>query len=188
VNPPVVSFLRVDADAVSADLTRLTAWERARHDRLRVESARRAYVAAHLLVRDVLRELSGEALEIAQRCTGCGDEDHGAPYVVGRPDLFVSLSHSHQGSEAWVAAIAAEGPCGIDVQVVSRVPDRALTARELTAAGDDLLHRNRLWARKEALIKSGAATLDDLGSLDVLDPDSRLRDWEHHGVVGAWIG
>ncbi|UDY24269.1 4'-phosphopantetheinyl transferase family protein [Nocardioides sp. Kera G14] len=178
---PVVRFERVSGPG---DLARLSEVERARHARLRSPEARDAYVAAHLLVRDVLGELAGEPLGIAQRCDDCGKDDHGAPYVDGRADLFVSLSHSHD----WVAAMAAGAPCGIDVQVVSNVPDRALTERELDAAGDDQVLRNRLWARKEALIKAGAARLDDLGTLDVLAPRSGLDDWngpDPH-VVGAW--
>ncbi len=178
---PVVRFARV---AGEPDLARLTPSEVERHARLRADASKRAYAAAHLLVRDCLAELAGEPLEIAQRCADCGGTDHGAPYVVGRADLFVSLSHSHD----WVAAMAARAPCGIDVQVVSRVPDRSLTARELASVPDQVM-RNRLWARKEALIKAGVATIADLGRLDVLGPDERLRDWDDPAgghVVGAW--
>lgn len=183
MNHPVTRFAAV---ADEPELGRLSRVERERHDRLRSAAARRAYASAHLLARDCLAALAGEPLEIAQRCADCGAEDHGAPYVVGRPDLFVSLSHSvHQG-RAWVAAMAAVARCGIDVQVVSHVPDRALADRERAAVLDDL-GRSRLWARKEALIKAGVAALADLGVLDVLDPDPRLRDWTgpEAAVVGA---
>jgi 4'-phosphopantetheinyl transferase len=199
VSAPVVRFAPVaEAWLAAAESPEVPAWaadrltplEHGRYGRHRTVAGRAAYGHAHLLARDCLAELAGEPVELAQRCAGCGGEDHGAPYVIGRPDLFVSLSHSH----GWVAAMAATQPCGIDVQVVGRVPDRALTDRERVLAPDDLA-RSRLWARKEAVIKSGAATLDDLGSLDVADPDPRLHDWSGPegalaaavSVVGAWI-
>ncbi|WP_300677205.1 4'-phosphopantetheinyl transferase superfamily protein [Nocardioides sp.] len=166
----------------------LEAWERERFARHRTAEARAAYVFAHELARACLAELAGEPVAFAQRCAGCGGTDHGAPYVPGREDLHVSLSHSHR----FVAAMAASRPCGIDVQQIGRVPDRALTGRERSHAGDDRA-RSRLWARKEALIKAGVATLDDLGTLDVLDPDPRVHDrtfedtaWAGQ-VVGAWV-
>lgn len=187
MNSPVIHFAAVPADwteEIPAEaLARLAPWESGRVARHRTPLAKAAYVQAHLLARACLAELAGEPVAFAQRCAGCGGSDHGAPYVVGRSDLFVSLSHS----AGHVAAIAATVRCGIDVQVVGRVPDRALTPTERALAGDDLA-RTRLWARKEALIKAGVATIADLSGLDVSAPDRRLQEWRapDASAVGAW--
>lgn len=169
--------------------TGLRDWELGRFLRHRTGQARAAYTRAHLLARDCLAQLAGEPVEFAQRCAGCGATDHGAPYVVDRPDLFVSLSHS----DGYVAAIAATSRCGIDVQVVRRVPDRALTETERAQATTDL-QRSRLWARKEAVIKAGVATMAEIGSIDVtasgLEVNGlELNDWSspESAAVGAWV-
>lgn len=183
MSAPVVRFARVDTDSTAdATDTRLAAWELRRRDRLRHAADRDAFVAAHLLARSCLTELTGEQLDLSACCPHCDGSDHGRPFVSGRPELHVSLSHT----TGWVAAIAATAPCGIDVQIITDVPDSALTPRERARARSDL-QRSRLWARKEAIVKAGLAHIDDIGRLDVSVREPRLHDWCDMGVVGAWF-
>lgn len=134
---------------------------------------REAFVRARELARACVADLLAvpEAeVTLAQRCATCGGTDHGRPFAVGRPGIGVSWSHC--GGR--VAAFAAPGPCGVDVEIASDgpVPLRVLTGREQAwlAAGGEF---TRLWTRKEALVKAGVATLDDAGELDVLDDEVR---------------
>lgn len=185
-------FLAVE-DALTAATVRLTAAEQERRDRLRHERDRAAYVAAHTLVRICAGELLGAPagdITVAQQCPGCGKIDHGRPYVVDAPDVHVSLSHTR----GWVAAIAAERPCGIDIERVRPVSPavvRRVLARSEQAwvaeQPDPVRAFATLWARKEALVKAGIGDLDLASRIDVLG-DARLRDWAHDTgeAAGAW--
>ncbi|MEU6134487.1 4'-phosphopantetheinyl transferase superfamily protein [Nocardioides sp. NPDC047086] len=184
---------------VDADLGLLTAGERARHERLVAEADKRAYVAAHVLVRECAAELLGtsrEEIVIEQRCARCGSSEHGAPSVADAAAVRVSLSHTR----GQVAAVAAGRGCGIDVEKVSRGPDRALSRREAAwvAGQEDAAYAfTRLWVRKEALVKAGHGSMAAAQRLDVLagDPSGdapadrvgavRLTQWEGSGFLGA---
>lgn len=189
--PAVVRFLAVDQVLAGTGVT-LTPYEQERHDRLREERDRAAYLAAHVLVRTCAAELLGAApgsIELAQECPGCRRTGHGRPYVVGAPAVHVSLSHTR----GWVAAIAADRPCGIDIehvrQVSPGVPRRVLSPAEqawLADEADPVRSFTILWARKEALVKAGVGDLDDAARLEVLR-DDRVRDWPGTaGAAGAW--
>ncbi|MGH3354000.1 MAG: 4'-phosphopantetheinyl transferase family protein [Nocardioides sp.] len=154
---------------VDGDLGLLTAAELARHGRLIAEADKQAYAAAHVLVRECAAELLGttrDEVRIVQRCARCGKTEHGAPSVAGST-LRVSLSHTR----GYVAAVAATRPCGIDVETVSRGPDRALSPREAAwvAGQDDAAYAfTRLWVRKEALVKAGHGDMAAAQRIDVL--------------------
>ena len=181
----VIRFART----VEVDLAApLTAQERRRRDRLARPQDRAAYTAAHLLVRVCAGELldvDPATLRLQQHCPTCGSDDHGRPTLAGHGEVYVSLSHT----TGHVAAMAATTPCGIDVQVTAaELVARALTAREtkwLSGQSAPLDGFTRLWARKEALIKLGAAT--DPGRIDVLDPPAAVTftEWAADGVHGC---
>jgi 4'-phosphopantetheinyl transferase len=171
----------------------LTAAERERADALRRPGARDDFVAAHLLVRHCAARILGvapAAVTIVQRCQRCGGP-HGQPTVVGAPQVGVSLSHTR----GHVAAAAAVGPVGVDVEPV--VTDRVLEtiARRVLAAGEQAALTGlaapaaataltRQWVRKEALIKIGALTLDGLARLDLSGlPDGSAPGRVHHARV-----
>jgi 4'-phosphopantetheinyl transferase len=165
----------------------LTAAETARHARLVRPEDRAAYLAAHTVVRECAADVLGldaRAMEIAQRCGDCGAGDHGAPYVVGHPDLHVSLSHTR----VVVAAMVDRHPCGIDVEeVVDSVPWAALSVRERTwaqAQPEPELAFTRLWVRKEALVKAGVGRLADAAALDVLGEEVLGEEGPAVAVVG----
>ncbi len=180
---------------VDADLGLLTAAERARHERLVADADKQAYAAAHVLVRECAAELLGAArreIVIEQRCARCGSAEHGAPSVAGAAAIRVSLSHTR----GHVAAVAAGRRCGIDVEKVSRGPDRALSPREaawVVGQEDAAYAFTRLWVRKEALVKAGNGSMAAAQRLDVLDGgvpadqvgEIRLTQWEGPGLLGA---
>lgn len=84
------------------------------------------------------------------------------------------------------------GPCGIDVEpVATSIPRGALTEREavwLEQQPDPLPEFTRLWVRKEAIIKTGAARLADVASLDVLDDEgAALADRYDRLTLIEWM-
>lgn len=182
VADPVVRV--VEVGALEADVRQLSAPERIRWARLAHAADRDAYLAAHVLVRAVAAELAGTdpaGLVLTHECD-CGAPDHGRPGV-GLDGIHVSLSHAR----GWVAAIAAESRCGIDVEPVGTVPDRALTAGERAWAGEDPVRRTRLWSRKEALAKAGLADIADFWGVDASAADGVI-DWTapDASAVAAW--
>lgn len=180
---------------VDADLGLFSAAERARHERLIADADKQAYAAAHVLVRECAAELLGtvrEEIVIEQRCARCDSTEHGAPSVAGAAGVRVSLSHTR----GQVAAVAAGRRCGIDVEKVSRGPDRSLSPREVAwvAGQEDAAYAfTRLWVRKEALVKAGHGSMAAAQRLDVLAGDVpagqvgevRLTQWEGPGFLGA---
>lgn len=178
------AVLRVeDASDGPGDLALLEDWERRRNDALVNPADRASHLAAHLLVRACVAGLTGDEaadVRLAQRCPGCASEEHGRPYVVGSPQLHVSLSHSRRH----VAAVASYDVCGIDVEdVPRRWPAAALSSREAAWVGeqpDETAAFTRLWVRKEALAKAGHGALADASGTCVVSP----AEGEAEGVVG----
>ncbi|MEZ7128334.1 4'-phosphopantetheinyl transferase superfamily protein [Nonomuraea sp. AD125B] len=147
----------------------LTEVERERAARFRFEADRDTFVAAHLLVRlcaAAALDADPAALTLLQICDVHGP-GHGRPYVEQAPELGVSLSHTR----GYVCAAAGPGKVGVDAERVPPGPldeglaERVLTPRERAeVTGNDELMRR--WTRKEALIKRGELSLDQLDQLD----------------------
>lgn len=159
---------------------------------------RRAYLAAHILVRRVAAELLGiapadadagaNALRLVHSCPSCGGTDHGRPSIAGHPGAHVSLSHAR----GVVAAIAATTPCGIDVENhrAGVVPAGALTAREqswLDEQPDSAAAFTRLWARKEAWVKATGGSLERAATLDVLEARWVTGEMHTEEYAAAWV-
>ena len=155
----------------------------ARIARHRLARARSAMFAARALALSCLQSFSSSTgpFRLAQYCSKCDAWDHGAPFVLEHPELFVSWAHS----DNWVAAIAARSRCSIDVQEAAQVPDAALSAAELKVAVS-AAERCVLWCRKEALIKAGVGSLSDLAAVDSLHPTVPVFDWRSPGVFASW--
>lgn len=170
--------------------------EQARNARLRHSADRDAHRAAHLLVRRVAARLMGahpDEVEIAQECADCHKTDHGRPFVVGHPELFVSLSHTRHR----VAAIASTRPCGVDVEPVRPVMDSVrrlvLTdaeARQVAESADPATGFARLWVAKEAMVKAGLGDLATAHEWPALTAPA-MRQWTGGPAgqphVGAWL-
>lgn len=127
--------------------------------------------AARLLLQSLLAEHTGSTRRVVQVCNVCGG-NHGRPTLPDLPALGVSMAHSR----GWVAAAIGEGDCGVDVEEVPRLRPvaSALTSAEaawLERQDDTRIGFARLWVRKEAIIKAGRASLDEVSGLDVLVGD-----------------
>lgn len=131
--------------------------ERARAARLRTAELRQNFIAAHVVVRQVL----GWALGCDPTTLVFDIDAHGKPHLRGH-DLRFNLSHS--GSHALVA-LGRVGRIGVDLEVRERLGDAdrlaprilaqveldAFTALPLAERADALL---RAWTRKEAVLKA----------------------------------
>ena len=152
------------------------------------------FLAAHLLARDVgagVLQVPAHTVQLAAACPECGSDRHGAPSIVGRPRVSLSLSHA----SGVVAAAAGPGPLGIDVEASARrldvtgLADTVLAPAErmlLAAAADPERAFLSLWVRKEALVKAGAADLGSLTTVDLSDAGegARWRSW----TLSGWAG
>jgi 4'-phosphopantetheinyl transferase len=179
----------------AADERLLSPVERVRAARFRRDSARRDFVAAHLLARicaGLLLDVGPSAVALAQRCGDCGQDGHGKPYLPEHPATTVSMAHT----PGVVAAATATrgGTVGIDVELAARRPAgpdllaRALSGNELRQIGrqdDPQAMFLRQWVRKEAMVKAGRA---DLGALHELDLSGmRLGPRRRSGGDATWV-
>ncbi|GGQ20421.1 4'-phosphopantetheinyl transferase family protein [Streptomyces virginiae] len=178
----------------------LTRTELDRAGALRSAGDRDDFLAAHALVRLCAGRLLGrpaQGLTVVQSCGSC-DRPHGRPRLAEAPGTGVSLAHTR----GWVAAAAADGPVGVDVEAVGagdvdwRTAQAVCTEEELAALRADTHPRRaflRQWVRKESLVKVGVGTLDEPARLDVpvygQEPPRwhgwRLLDWGGAEAVGC---
>jgi 4'-phosphopantetheinyl transferase len=147
----------------------------------RFETDRRDFIAAHVLVRLVasrLLRIAPSQLTIRQVCATCGG-NHGRPTLVEAPHIAVSLAHSR----GHIAAAAGMPPLGIDIETIdpnsaSLLEPVGLTPAELatlrSASHDPRLFAG-LWVRKEAAVKAGVATLDEISAVSLVR-DGRILD------------
>ncbi|MFJ3960558.1 4'-phosphopantetheinyl transferase family protein [Streptomyces sp. NPDC090036] len=178
----------------------LTGTELHRAGALRSAGDREDFLAAHALVRLCAGRLLGrpaQSLTVVQSCGSC-DRPHGRPRLLEAPGTGVSLAHTR----GWVAAAAAHGPVGVDVETLDghpldqRVAEAVCNEEELAAvraAEDPRRAFLRQWVRKESLVKVGAATLDGAARLDLPVYGQRparwrgwrLLDWGSDRAVGC---
>lgn len=170
----------------------LSATELDRAAAIRGEADRADFVAAHALVRVCAGRLLGVppgALTLVQHCDSC-TRSHGVPSLLEAPSLTVSLSHTR----GLVAAAASAGPIGVDVEATGdqpldwRVVELAASAAEFAALRQaERPQRSflRQWVRKEALVKVGATTLDEMASVDLPIADRSPIDW-HGWRLAHW--
>lgn len=176
-------------------LDALTSVERGRALAFARPEDRADFVAAHLLARDCVARLvrvPATAVVLGQACERCGGP-HGRPFVVGRPEVFVSWAHS----AGHVVAAAAGRPVGADLETrehaVPGGPDEELLRRTGTAAERALVRADpdpraaflRLWVLKEALVKVGVMSLDDFAVTDLSPLLARPPDG---GGARSWSG
>jgi 4'-phosphopantetheinyl transferase len=136
--------------------------EKARAARLRFESDRHAFIAAHALLRHMLTYFGDRAPEVWRFAVG----EHGKPRIADPPPgqpLHFNLTHA-RGMVA--AAVTRAGAIGVDVEpldglrVDTGIADHCFAAQEvaaLRALPDEAAmaeHFIRLWTLKEAFVKA----------------------------------
>ncbi|SFR34740.1 4'-phosphopantetheinyl transferase superfamily protein [Robiginitalea myxolifaciens] len=153
----------------------ITQEERERGGRFMFDKDRQTYVAAHAVLRQVLKAFGGDELSSQEFSRG----DFGKPYLPVGARLNFSLSHSR---DRIALAFDRNQELGIDVEWhnpeidVQEVGSRVYSASEMdyiSAGGSDSAARfYQLWTRKEALIKKagfGLSTPIDLRGINVLE-------------------
>jgi 4'-phosphopantetheinyl transferase len=184
---------------LAADLNPATL---ARIDRYHRAEDRDRGLAAHSLLRRLLAAVAGGTpadLKLRTRCGGCGQTDHGKPYLdigTGEPPVEVNLSHSGE-----VVCVALAGPgvqVGVDVER-RRTMDWAALRRSVFAdvewaaaeqSSDPAVVRMQAWARKEAAVKSGGHGLT-LSMRAVVTQDAVWGGWTallpaEAGAAAGW--
>ncbi|WP_354681939.1 4'-phosphopantetheinyl transferase superfamily protein [Cupriavidus necator] len=161
----------------------LDAGVRHRFDTLRREADRQDFLAARVLAKFVMSKVTGlppAIVSIEQFCVDCNRAGHGKPFFPSHPELSVSWSHQN----GIVMAAVSTFDIGVDVETLSSIPvepdfaENVLSDTELTilnklpAASFDgtnlkQLYVARQWVRKEAIVKLGDCSLDNLSMLDL---------------------
>ncbi|MFD6246285.1 4'-phosphopantetheinyl transferase family protein [Streptomyces roseolus] len=174
----VVATTREVLDAPGLGPHLLAPWELRRLAAIRVPARADDVLAARLLLRLCAARATGcppAATGLAQRCPDCGRSGHGRPHLPAHPGLGVSVSHA----DGLVAAAAAPGPVGVDVEPAARRPGPLPVLRrvlpgpdlhEALAAPDPGLALLRAWVRAEARFKAGRPPPEDV----------RLKEWTDH--------
>lgn len=168
--------------------------ERARAARFTFEADRRAYVAAHALLRVSLsKQATVAAADWRFEAT-----PHGKPFLRSPPrDLRFSLSHTRGMA---VVAIALALDVGVDVEGASAARDALSVAEKffapqeaaLIGAEDDVAMRNDLflsiWTLKEAIVKAdGRGLARNLDSFVVsLSPLRHTSDAAENFALARW--
>lgn len=119
--------------------------------------------AEHLAARALLRWLVAEVAGAGAATSPLRARPGGQPYLAGRPDLAVSISHT----EGWVAAaVRPDGAVGIDAQRPVAVADRLLrrcctpSARAALSGLPDAARDVEfawIWTVQEACVKASGA-------------------------------
>jgi len=132
------------------------------------------------IAHDLLTSTLGTEIVISRECARCGDPTHGKPFVVGRPDVSFSISHS---GELGVVVLATDGTTvGVDVEAVkprpylARMAERSLDPRAFTAwldapPAEQLELFLHAWTAKEAYLKAiGLGIATRLADIEVPQP------------------
>lgn len=102
-------------------------------------------------------------------------ETRGAPYLVARSEISISISHAGDYALAGLCLIAGKR-IGLDIEQMARegldsVKQVAFTEQEMATAGDSLEKACRIWTRKEAYLKFIKAGFgESLKRIDVSGP------------------
>ncbi|MBQ2559234.1 MAG: 4'-phosphopantetheinyl transferase superfamily protein [Fibrobacter sp.] len=119
--------------------------------KFRHENGRRLSLAVYLLLMDGLREEYGIQIPPEFDYTA-----EGKPFILGRPDIHFSFSHS--GNVALCAL--SDQPVGADVEVPRKITPSLVSYtmndrehEQINASADPALRFLYFWTRKEALLK-----------------------------------
>lgn len=146
-------YLNDQVGALDLDLalTQVSAQRREQALKFRHENGRRLSLAVYLLLMDGLREEYGIQTPPEFDYTA-----EGKPFILGRPDIHFSFSHS--GNVALCAL--SDQPVGADVEVPRKITPSLVSytmndreQEQINASADPALRFLYFWTRKEALLK-----------------------------------
>ena len=146
-------YLNDQVGALDLDLAlaRVSAQRREQALKFRHENGRRLSLAVYLLLMDGLREEYG-----IQTPPEFDYTVEGKPFILGRPDIHFSFSHS--GNVALCAL--SDQPVGADVEVPRKITPSLVSytmndreQEQINASADPALRFLYFWTRKEALLK-----------------------------------
>ena len=146
-------YLNDQVGALDLDLalTQVSAQRREQALKFRHENGRRLSLAVYLLLMDGLREEYGIQTPPVFDYTA-----EGKPFILGRPDIHFSFSHS--GNVALCAL--SDQPVGADVEVPRKITPSLVSytmndreQEQINASADPALRFLYFWTRKEALLK-----------------------------------
>ena len=146
-------YLNDQVGALDLDLAlaRVSAQRREQALKFRHENGRRLSLAVYLLLMDGLREEYGIQTPPEFDYTA-----EGKPFILGRPDIHFSFSHS--GNVALCAL--SDQPVGADVEVPRKITPSLVSytmndreQEQINASADPALRFLYFWTRKEALLK-----------------------------------
>jgi 4'-phosphopantetheinyl transferase len=166
----------------------VSAEERSRAARFRLERDRRRFLAA----RGTLRHILAAYLATAPARLDFRYGAQGKPFLVDHPELQFNLSHA---ADVLLVGVARGLRLGVDVE--QTIPERVMDEVVGTVSSEPELgflqalqpaarpeYFSRLWTRKEAYIKADGRGMSlDLKRIDVLSVPGVLRMAEH---ASAW--
>lgn len=129
--------------------------------------------AIQKLVTGSRKEQSEEAHKLLEQLVGfhCIVEhnDNGAPYLIGHPELNISISHC---KAAVAVAVSDMSAVGIDIEnrrlVSQSLMERICTIEELAqinASSDSVMTFLQFWTQKEAVLKCRRTGIKGFGSM-----------------------
>ncbi len=165
----------------------LSAEERRRYRRFRLESDRQQYVVSHALLRMALSRAAGEAID--PRSWQFTEDSRGKPMIAttaGLPSLNFNLSHSGQAA---AIAVSLTCPLGVDIEPAVQTIDLDIFDSMLSAGERTYLSSRpaslrqldfvRLWTLKEAYAKLlGKGLSLDFTSFEIMLDPVRLAHTE----------
>ena len=122
-------------------------------------------IAARFVLRELVLEYTGEDMTEKIR-----NDEKGRPFIEGRPDIFISLSHS----KGVVAAAVGERAVGIDIEYIRPVSDK-VKARVCKSAPENDNKFFKVWTIKEAYLKASGIAFSDMLSLDLDKLDIKVN-------------
>ncbi len=123
-------------------------------------------LAARFVLRELVLEYTGE--DMTEKIS---NDDKGRPFIEGRPDIFISLSHS----KGAVAAAVGERAVGIDIEYIRPVSEK-IKARVCKNALENDNEFFRVWTIKESYLKASGITFSDMLSLSIEELDIKTEN------------
>jgi 4'-phosphopantetheinyl transferase len=185
-------------------LSCLSAAERARAIRFQSEDDRRRFILSHAALRCILSSQTGISASELEFDTVA----NGKPVLCGCPER-IEFNLAHSGGLAVIAACRTSA-VGVDVELVSHIPDSERIARQFFSPAECRLLQEasetekdaaflRTWTRKEALLKAvGSGLVDELSSVCTVGGGDQIsipairsglrfaiRDFEFGAYIGA---